>query len=929
MAELFPTSGTLEQKQQFFEDVIKNIPLASEVEQGQLAIEGSRVQELQSALDAGDIAQFEKLFGKTAENFSGALDVPTQRLENLQLGLANITDFSAFTPEEAALKRQELAPQIAELEAQIAQEQAQLQQFGDIFGIDVPDFTSSFTRVDSGFIPSDEVTPTMAATVEGAEPQMQEIDFIEGLSAEQINSITNLVDTGREFNETDAKNFAFATGTEDWQQFVGMTGQDILGTTVETEQGESLLQRVNETDGSLSANLDFINGAFQAYLGRDATQAELDRFEGETVEAVRNALKTGAGAGSEADVSIDDDSIAEADSDFVEEALNDPVTRSEITSLLSQIQEQQQEYLATLQPSEEEVDLQEQLIELRTSYELGLAEIEDQPIAMDFITGQQASLERRATALESNLLQRLGLAQQERAIEAQIAETQLGFFQTNVNLALQAQQIIMQQEEILFNRSMTLRADARDNLITVLDTLQGIDPNELTDTQRSQLQQLATDSGLPFDLVVSGLENVKNQLDLEQSTARELLDTTITLDDGSVVLLNSYGQEIGRIGGNYSVGTTADTVSWDNWLTSTGGTISQGFDNEVGYIAGRTVHGGIDIAMQEGTPLAAPVSGTITFAGEQGGWGNTVVIEDGSGNSWRLAHMNDLSVSSGQQVGAGAFIGTSGNTGFSTGPHVHIEIKDRNGNLLEPQSLMTGISSDFEPEFQEAIRLATSNLLTRLDVEETANISTAMETGSIQNVREAMLSTASASLDSSLFGDVVERQSTIDALDRLESSMIAYIESGGEVGLLSGKIENIDQRVRNSTDDPVLAQLAAEMKFSFFEYRNAMTGAAFTPEESATYEQIMPSSTKSPELNIAVITAVRNQMSSKQRSAMGTVIGQSNYDTIFGSGVDDAINSVLYEGVTVNDGIQLGDIDDMIIKYLKKYYNFMLPGKPF
>lgn len=84
-------------------------------------------------------------------------------------------------------------------------------------------------------------------------------------------------------------------------------------------------------------------------------------------------------------------------------------------------------------------------------------------------------------------------------------------------------------------------------------------------------------------------------------------------------------------------------------------------------------HRGLDIAIPEGTELYASLDGTVLYASYDDSYGNYVVIQDASGYSVRYAHMSSVSVSEGQTVMHGELVGYSGNTGGSTGPHLHLE----------------------------------------------------------------------------------------------------------------------------------------------------------------------------------------------------------------------------------------------------------------
>ncbi len=85
-------------------------------------------------------------------------------------------------------------------------------------------------------------------------------------------------------------------------------------------------------------------------------------------------------------------------------------------------------------------------------------------------------------------------------------------------------------------------------------------------------------------------------------------------------------------------------------------------------------HQGIDIATRTGTPVIAPADGIITFAGWEGTYGKTVLIDHGYGIVTRYAHLSEIYVNAGDRIKRWEAIGTVGDTGITTGPHLHYEI---------------------------------------------------------------------------------------------------------------------------------------------------------------------------------------------------------------------------------------------------------------
>ena len=92
---------------------------------------------------------------------------------------------------------------------------------------------------------------------------------------------------------------------------------------------------------------------------------------------------------------------------------------------------------------------------------------------------------------------------------------------------------------------------------------------------------------------------------------------------------------------------------------------------------GNREHAGIDIAVPENTPLIAPISGVIVSARtDDSGYGNFIDLRTPDGKILRFGHLNSMGVKEGQQVIAGQVIGKSGNTGDSTGAHLHFEVRN-------------------------------------------------------------------------------------------------------------------------------------------------------------------------------------------------------------------------------------------------------------
>ena len=110
------------------------------------------------------------------------------------------------------------------------------------------------------------------------------------------------------------------------------------------------------------------------------------------------------------------------------------------------------------------------------------------------------------------------------------------------------------------------------------------------------------------------------------------------------------------------------------------GTITRQFSEE---------HQGVDIAAEEGTVVVSLYAGTVEEVGKDDKDGNYIIIKNEKGCTVKYSHLKDApNVSKGNKVDLGEEIGKVGSTGESTGPHVHIEVTDEKGTLIDPMSII-------------------------------------------------------------------------------------------------------------------------------------------------------------------------------------------------------------------------------------------------
>lgn len=143
----------------------------------------------------------------------------------------------------------------------------------------------------------------------------------------------------------------------------------------------------------------------------------------------------------------------------------------------------------------------------------------------------------------------------------------------------------------------------------------------------------------------------------------------------------SSGGSSGGGGGGYVQGT--GQLSWP-----VNGVITSPFGWRTHPIWGTSIlHSGIDIGVDEGTPVHAADGGVVVLSGWISGYGYAVIIDHGNGISTLYGHNSELAVSEGQTVSKGSVIAYAGSTGNSTGPHVHFEVR-QNGEPVDPMGYL-------------------------------------------------------------------------------------------------------------------------------------------------------------------------------------------------------------------------------------------------
>ena len=322
---------------------------------------------------------------------------------------------------------------------------------------------------------------------------------------------------------------------------------------------------------------------------------------------------------------------------------------------------------------------------------------------LDKIKGQKAS-----TQQQKNLLDQRNSALTE---EITLLEQQIDITTRSIaaNEALEEQQtelfhkqVRMEEEQgTLSYWSVLFKATSFSDLISRIDFINEIARyNKKVISDLQEIRQELADDKAALEQQSEELNASKQELEGQISESMKLLAEYIKTEEGKQAeydaikaeeealddLMAAAEAKARELGLNDIAGTVGGYI-WPcngiRWITSMfGGRQSPGG-------IGSTNHKGVDIGTPMGTPVLAAKSGTVTWASWNGGYGNCIIISHGNGNSTLYGHLSGYNVSTDQQVTQGQVIGYSGNTGNSTGPHLHFGIIENN-SWIDPLNYLTG-----------------------------------------------------------------------------------------------------------------------------------------------------------------------------------------------------------------------------------------------
>ena len=204
----------------------------------------------------------------------------------------------------------------------------------------------------------------------------------------------------------------------------------------------------------------------------------------------------------------------------------------------------------------------------------------------------------------------------------------------------------------------------------------------------SRLEQVAKERDLQVASLgsiageVSALYGLKAQPTLVNATSEQIQDAEVSSSLDQLHALRTSALTgatmVGLTMGLTRNVTTADWIKANSApnLWPVEGQVTGSFGERIDPFNGEgAFHSGVDIGSSYGHPIVAPADGVVTVTDTMGGYGKTIMIDHGSGISTRYGHLSGFAVTAGQHVQRGDIIGYVGESGRSTGPHLHYEVR--------------------------------------------------------------------------------------------------------------------------------------------------------------------------------------------------------------------------------------------------------------
>lgn len=310
-------------------------------------------------------------------------------------------------------------------------------------------------------------------------------------------------------------------------------------------------------------------------------------------------------------------------------------------------------------------------------------------------SGLQKRLKSTETTLQSQEAELDKSTKALRSLEQSLTETEASYRQQQLSMLARLQFLQRQRDRqglslLLKSNNLNDLLDKRYRLKKLFDsdrkslaTLQA--QTTKLNAQRSQVEMKKNE----ISLIMQQLLAQKNELNAQSSYQQEFikhLKTNREALESAIVQLERDSTSIGQIIRQRSIGDSRGIIITGRGVMTVpvNAEITSGFGYRMHPILGyQKFHSGLDFGSDSGSTIRSAAAGVVIYAQWYGGYGNTVIVDHGSGFTTLYGHTEGFYVAEGATVQKGQPIAAVGSTGLSTGPHLHFEVR-QNGEPIDP-----------------------------------------------------------------------------------------------------------------------------------------------------------------------------------------------------------------------------------------------------
>jgi len=329
--------------------------------------------------------------------------------------------------------------------------------------------------------------------------------------------------------------------------------------------------------------------------------------------------------------------------------------------------------------------------EAEAAVEVAQADLEDSQEVQDEAEADLAAAEERERAAEDRL--------RRFAVESYIGESAQASEVADVFAILDGDDgslaragyrgsIGDQQQRLIQELEAARRAGARAVRRARAATATAQEQRDVVERRRAQVEQRRQDAVAALAETTRLVEETAAERDRQALLVLDIQSRKVSIE-ARIISLDRAADGVAQLLAAYQAGDP-DWVpgAVDVALPCTGCEIGSEFGQRAHPILNVTrLHAGADIGAASGSPVLAAADGVVLFAGERGGYGNTVVLAHGNTLGTVYAHNSAFSVQVGNLVTQGQEIARAGSTGLSTGPHIHFETRLR-GVPVNPRNFL-------------------------------------------------------------------------------------------------------------------------------------------------------------------------------------------------------------------------------------------------